>query len=173
MQARVEHEHLTEEERKLLVALVRAEADEPRQQGIANPAQLVASIGMPTEQARDALETLHRRGLVSLRAVQGVGRLPYTELTCWGREVAHQRGESISSPVDDARSLQAFLATQGDGEARGRRGFCGSQLVKQLPWTLRRAKDAACVLQTEGKAFMKPLGNDFWVELTAVGRMTV
>lgn len=160
---------LTDQEELILVALAKA-GDGDRQGHECWGRVQLDSLVPATPQLRDAFETLHQRGFVELSAGR---RLVDARLTYWGREIACRRGLLLHSPVDDARNLQRFLATQGDDSDRGHRGFCGSQLVRQLPWSLARAKDAAAVLKADGRGDWHSIsGNDFWVELCALGRAT-
>lgn len=163
------HESLTESEWTLLRSLVRDDADHPERTGIPSAAPIVEHLGMTASQARDALDVLEDRGIVSLHRA---GMMPYVQVTWRGRQEAAQRGESIPCPIDDADQLLAFLLAPGDSVPADSAFVQESHITQRFGWRSARAKDAACVLEDAGKIQLHtPLGR-FFVRLTALGRRT-
>jgi DNA-binding MarR family transcriptional regulator len=162
------HESLTESEWTFLRALIRDDADHPERTGIPSAAPIVERLGMTTSQARDVLDVLEDRGMVSLRRAQGV--MPHVQVTWRGRQEAAQRGESIPSPIDDAGELLAFLLDPGDSVAAGSAFVQESHITRRFGWRSDRAKDAARVLADAGKIQLHTPSGGFFVRLTALGR---
>lgn len=121
---------------------------------------------LPLQQVRDSADLLTDQGFVTRERMNRM-----LMLTLTGREEAHRLGAPIASPNDDYCALLGFLASYGDGDARGATTVDDTVLGPALGFTRWRLVDAGELLRVNQTGDMViAQGGPIRVSLGARGR---